>query len=113
MDFKISEIKYFLIKIVIIIIIILISVLYLRSKKISFEISDSCDKIMIDYELKNLDDCFLTIHNFIRLSNVSTNKKKNSFDADFKTYISSYSKPFLIQLLKNNTENCLCCENCI
>ncbi len=58
----------------------------------------------IDYELKNLDECYLTIHNFISI-------KSNSSVSDVKTYIYSATRPFLIELINNATQDCLCCPN--
>jgi hypothetical protein len=58
----------------------------------------------IDYELKNLDECYLTIHNFISI-------KSNSNVSDVKTYIYSATRPFLIELINNATQDCLCCPN--
>lgn len=110
MDFKLKEIKIFLFKILIIIILFFTFCVYLRSKRINFEIVDSCEQIIIDYELKNLDDCLITVHNFIRMSDNCSNGEKNMNDFDFKSYISTYTKPYLIQLLNNNSKNCLCCE---
>ncbi len=46
----------------------------------------------------NLNECYLIVHNLI-------SDKNNSV----KTYVSSYTKRFLIELLSNATEDCFCC----
>ena len=60
----------------------------------------------IDYELKVLDQCYLTVHNFISFkSDAFLNSTQN-----FKTYIYSYTKPYLLELVQNSTKDCLCCN---
>ena len=60
----------------------------------------------VDHEIKDIDDCFLTIHNLI-----SIKMNDSTSDHDVKTYIYSATKPFLIELINNSTKDCLCCPN--
>ena len=77
----------------------------------------------IDYEVKELDQCYLTIHNFVSFnSKFEIQAKSNSSDSinvkfdnnsqiqSFHTYISSYNKPYLLELVQNANKNCLCCS---
>lgn len=59
-----------------------------------------------DYNAKILKSCFISIENFVTLrqSNIT---KSNSFE--MKTYASSYSTPYLIELIQQATRDCLCC----
>ena len=66
----------------------------------------SKEKQPIDYEIKNIDDCYLTIHNFVTLKTKFWNQSKE--DMEFKTYIYSYTKPYLLELVQNSTHDCLC-----
>lgn len=98
-----SEIKFYLCGLVS---IFIISVILFTTNKIKIEFESTCDSEPVDYEMKNIDECYLTVHNFIRIS-----KEKNFSNAfDFKTYVYSYTKPYLIELLQNNTDDCLCCK---
>lgn len=72
-----------------------------------FIISDSNTKQPIDYSInKDLEKCYITIHNFVTY-NYSNNIDEN---LQFKTYIYSYTKPFLLELTQNSTKDCLCCK---
>jgi hypothetical protein len=48
----------------------------------------------------NLNECYLVLHTLI-----SDNYKNVS------TYINSYTKPFMIELVNNATQDCICCPN--
>ena len=80
--------------------IFIISVIFFTTNKIKIE----CDSKPVDYEMKDIDECYLTVHNFIRISE----EKNFSNDFNFKTYVYSYTKPYLIELIQNNTNDCLC-----
>jgi hypothetical protein len=67
------------------------------------------ERQLIDCEIKELENCFITLHNFISLKNYENNSIKP--EASVKTYIYSVSKPFLLEILNNATEDCLCCTN--
>lgn len=69
----------------------------------------NCSEICpIDYEIKNIDDCYLTIHNLISTNLFDKNNKyKNQ---TINTYIYKYSKPYLIQMINNSSNNILCKE---
>ena len=57
-----------------------------------------------------LKNCFLSIENFVTVRQLSSNMsncKTNNFD--MKTYASSYSSPYLIELIHNSQRDCLCC----
>ena len=78
-----------------------------------------CDSIEkpIDYELKNIiDNCYLTIHNLISINTTNENMNSNGIEKNistnekFKSYIYSYSKPYLLELIQNSTDDCLCCN---
>ena len=55
-----------------------------------------------------LEDCFLSIQNFVTVRQNYSLCSKNEFD--MKTYASSFSSPYLIQLIQNSKRDCLCCE---
>ena len=71
----------------------------------------------LDYIMKNdLENCYLTIHNFISLNTTleynKTIENENwnlTNNEHFHTYITSFTKPYLIELINNNTKDCLCC----
>ena len=48
----------------------------------------------------NLNECYLVLHTLI-----SDNYKNVS------SYINSYTKPFMIELVNNATQDCICCPN--
>ena len=58
-----------------------------------------------------LNNCYLVIHNFFSIrynkSNMEAHLNK-SFD--LKTYVSSYTKPYLIEMISNLNKTCVCCE---
>src|SRR5882757_8210101 len=71
----------------------------------------------IDYIVKEeLDKCYLSVHNFISLNSTLVQQKNastlnfNNNSQIFHTYISSFSKPYLLELVHNSTEDCLCCS---
>lgn len=104
MENEMKKFKLFLFK-TFVVILTMIILFFIQTLMINNEIF-KLDRQPIDYELKNLDECYLTIHNFIRLP--SWMIQNNSNDFDFKTYIYSYTKPYLIQLINNNTNDCIC-----
>ena len=61
----------------------------------------------IDYEVKVLDKCYLTLHNLIWIRNWNDSFR----ETDVKTFVYSQTKPFLIELLNNVTDDCLCCPS--
>ena len=80
------------------------------------KIVQKCAKDPMDCQL-SIEKCFLEVHNFIQLNstamigeNVSSKAVNLVTDKSFKTYISSYTKPYLIELIQNSTKNCICCE---
>ena len=77
-------------------------ILLICLKKIEFNIIDDRTK-PIDFELKPFDECFLTIHNFISINS------SNQTGSSLKTYIYTATKPFLLEILNNSTNDCLCC----
>ena len=73
----------------------------------------------IDYIIKDeIDDCYLSVHNFISIEPiVQYNKsqksifwKFNKSSENIHTYISTYTKPYLLQLIKNSSKDCICNE---
>ena len=65
----------------------------------------------IYYELKNINDnCYLTIHNLISINSTIGNGNNISTNEKFKSYIYSYTKPYLLELIHNSTDDCLCCN---
>src|SRR6266481_2266153 len=69
---------------------------------------DSTDRSAIDFEMKALDNCYLTLHNLI---SIKTFNNSSNPETNVKTFIYSVSKPFIIELLNNFTDDCLCCPN--
>jgi hypothetical protein len=72
-------------------------------------------KYPIDYQIRDIDDCYLTVHNFVSINSTIEEISANiSHDINnklnFKTYIYSYTKPFLLELIQNSTKDCLCCS---
>ena len=65
----------------------------------------------IDSEIKaNLEECYLTVHNFVSIKQISQNGTELKNQHNFKTYLYSYTKPYLLELVQNSTEVCLCCD---
>ena len=68
-------------------------------------------------DVKRPEECFITIHNFVKFNSTAIMKKYPGTNDDvnwktnqnFKTYIYSYTRPFLIELIQNSTQDCLCC----
>jgi hypothetical protein len=94
--------------------VLLLSHIYLLNKSITINLEYNTGKNPIDYQIKDIDDCYLTVHNFVSMNStieeISANIShdiKNKFN--FKTYIYSYTKPFLLELIQNSTKDCLCC----
>ena len=58
----------------------------------------------------NFDDCYLTIHNFVSVNQTWEKRNDSSNKHIIKTYIYSYTKPYLLELVQNSTESCLCCN---
>ena len=56
----------------------------------------------------NMDSCYLTIHNFVSLNKFDEYRNINEI-IKFKTFIYSYTKPFLLELINNATTDCICC----
>ena len=76
----------------------------------------------IDYIIKeNLDKSYLSVHNLVSFNTTidlisrttygfkDIKIKNSSHKQSFNTYVSSYTKPFLIELIQNSTKDCLCC----
>ena len=110
MDFNkkgniISLILYF---ILICLIIILLSILYISyNKTIIFNIEYGTRQ-PVDYIIKDLENCYLTIHNFVSFNSTLNNQNKMETSQNFKTYIYSYSRPYLIELIQNTSRDCFC-----
>ena len=78
----------------------------------------------IDFVSKEeLDKCYLTVHNFVSFKSTieinpslnSTNSiylkfNESSQDQNFHSYISSYNRPFLLELVQKSKNDCLCCN---
>ena len=90
------------------IIIIFQLILLFSSISVNIELTSKNERNPVDYEIKNIDECYLTVHNFITLKSSDWNTSKD--DLEFKTYVYSYSKPYLIELVQNSTHDCLCCN---
>lgn len=60
---------------------------------------------IIIHNEKYLGKCFLSIENFVTVR--KTNGTHNEFD--MKTFASSFSSPYLIELIQNSHKDCLCC----
>lgn len=90
------------------IITILISII-LNISLLIINISENKCQYPIDYIIKdNLDQCYLSVHNII---SINTSLKNNNWTNNyFHTYISSFTKPFLLELVQNSTQDCLCCN---
>ena len=75
---------------------------------------ETIERSPIDYELKVLDQCYLTVHNFISFKSDAFLNSRDFFKynttQNFKTYIYSYTKPYLLELVQNSTKDCLCCN---
>lgn len=79
-------------------------------------IISNCGKHPVDCEF-SLDKCYLEVHNFIQLNNTAFIESSNGSnhlniknEKSFKTYVTSFTRPYLIELIQNTTQNCLCCE---
>ena len=60
-------------------------------------------------ERNDLKNCFLTIENFITVRQNYNNSENFLNKFEMKTYASSYTSPFLIELIQNSNRDCLCC----
>lgn len=56
----------------------------------------------------NLDKCFLSIENFVTVRYQNTTERNATFD--MKTFAHSYTSPYLIELITNSKNDCLCCN---
>ena len=84
-------------------------ILLLTIGKFHIEIRmNSNENISTDYEKIDLENCFMTIHHLISIENDNNNLKSN---ANVQTFVYMATKPHLIQLLNNVSEDCLCCPN--
>ena len=61
----------------------------------------------IDCTLLAPEQCYFSVQNFIGIKEIGD----NNFTSQVKTYIYSFTKPFLIELIQNSTKDCICCEN--
>jgi hypothetical protein len=94
---------------------LLLSHIFLLNKSIIINFEYKQEKYPIDYQIKDINDCYLTVHNFVSVnstieqtqSTIISKDVKNKFN--FKTYIYSYTKPYLLELIQNSTKDCLCC----
>ena len=71
---------------------------------------------IIEYKNESFNDCFLSIHNFVSVKKLENTNKYNStftrrreYDFDLKTFITTYTKPYLIELLQQSKQDCICC----
>ena len=69
-----------------------------------------------EYNQHSFNECFISIHNFVTVKKLrksnnynSTTTRLREYDFDLKTFISSYSKPYMIELLQQSTKDCICC----
>jgi hypothetical protein len=93
---------------VIFLICFLILSVYFNKIEIKLQCTSN-ERMPIDFELKNLDECYLTIHNLI---SINSNRENNStYNSNSKTFVYTSTKPFLIELLNNATKDCICCPN--
>ena len=94
------------IPLLIIISLIFISVLIIYSDPINIKIEFINNT---KANITDLDKCYLTIHNFVSIH--QKNKFGHSNDSiNFKTFIYSYTRPFLLELIQNSTDDCVCCS---
>ena len=101
-----SKLFFNILKIILIIVIIVMQfILIFNSVNINIELNSN-EKQPIDYQIKDIDECYLTVHNFVSMKSRQKNKSKNNIE--FKTYIYSYTKPYLLELVQNSTHDCLC-----
>ena len=68
-------------------------------------IMGKCEKCPIDFEMKIMDQCYLTVQNIIKYDVSNESKTKVS------SFIYSATKPFLIELINNATNDCICSQN--
>lgn len=57
----------------------------------------------------DLKKCFLSIENFITVRQKYNNSQKFINEFEMKSYASSYTSPYLIELIQNSKRDCLCC----
>ena len=92
---------------IILLILILQLILIFNSVTVKVELISKNEKLPLDYELKDIDKCYLNVHNFVTLKSKNWNYSQN--DIEFKSYIYGYTKPYLLELVQNSTHDCLCC----
>ena len=59
------------------------------------------------FKSNDIKEAFIQIHNFVSFKEFN-NSTDNPIKQSFKTYIYSYTKPFLLELINNSTDDCLC-----
>ena len=96
-------------KISIIVLTVFISILLLCVIFYSNPIIIKIEFINSTEEYSNLDKCYLTIHNFVSIHQKNGIKYSND-SIDFKTFIYSYTRPYLLELINNTTNDCICCS---
>ena len=85
--------------------------------KISHDIAQiNFHNVSNNCEIERQEECFITIHNFVKFNSTAIIEKSPGVNdvhwntnQNFKTYIYSYTRPFLIELIQNSTQDCLCC----
>ena len=92
-------------------------VLLILVLKISYDIDQmNFQNGSLNCEIEKQEECFITIHNFVKFNSTAIIEKSPGVNdvhwktnQNFKTYIYSYTRPFLIELIQNSTQDCLCC----
>ena len=92
-------------------------VLLILVLKISYDIDQmNFRNGSLNCEIEKQEECFITIHNFVKFNSTAIIEKSPGVNdvhwntnQNFKTYIYSYTRPFLIELIQNSTQDCLCC----
>ena len=93
--------------ILILLVVTLQLILLFNSVNVKIEVISKNEKFPLDYELKDIDKCYLSVTNFVSLKSKYWNYSKD--DIEFKSYINGYTKPYLLELVQNSTHDCLCC----
>lgn len=104
MELTLTECQKFISKIILIL-LFAIYIYFLVNEFISKENLNTKSKV--DYDFKVLDDCYLKLDTLISINftNVS------NYDSKINSYIYSSTKPFMIELLQNASNDCICCPN--
>ena len=88
-----------------IITIVLMSILFYKINYIYLNVSNFVDRRQNQTSSKQLQECFISLTNFVTIRP----KNYTNYEFQLETFAHSYTSPYLIQLIQNSKNDCLCC----